>query len=565
MSINDQPATGLDAAIDLWNRNRQEKGALAGTAVLQKAFDLLDHIGGAPGHLDSAELARRTGIPRATLYRILAALQARGLVRTDPAKQTYSLGFHLIELAQNAWSSSDLVSVAAGELRRLRDMTGETSYLAVMHEGTMRSLGRFDGAHSRRSSAALGVTKPLHCTSQGKAMLSHLSISQVKALLSLPLQRFTDKTITELPQLLAQLDIVRARGFAIDDEEIIEGTRCAGAAILSAAGQPIGAISVAGPTFRITRRRAEQLGHELAAATQRIAQVLNRTSAVASNTVSPVAAVSSARAFLGASALWHEAAGAVVWIDRLGPAVHWQGDNPSSVTLEALDCRIDGAFLTHEGVAVVTNGGAVLVDRGGARRRLDFDAGFQASAVRTDPMGRVWVAQFDAERNASAIGLLTPSGAAAPLWELVGEVTSLAISRNGADLYAAVPDRNTIFMMSEGDGRKRVFSRLPQATGEPMGLAIDAEDRLWVGAYEGWSVVRLDADGEFERVVPLPVPTPTSLAFGGPDLSTLYITSARSGLSTEMMENAPLSGRLLAHHSAVAGVAEPVAEFNFPA
>jgi DNA-binding IclR family transcriptional regulator/sugar lactone lactonase YvrE len=549
---------------DNWTPDIQGKPALAGTAVLQKAFDLLDHIGEAPGQLDSADLARRTGMPRATLYRILAALQARGLVRTDPGQQTYSLGFHLIELAQNVWSSSDLVSVAAGELRRLRDMTGETSYLAVMHEGMMRSLGRFDGAHSHRSAAALGVTKPVHCTSQGKAMLSHLSVAQVTALLTPPLQRFTPKTITDIPQLLAQLDIVRARGFAIDDEEIVEGTRCAGAAILNAMGQPIGAISVAGPTFRVTQRRAEQLGHELAAATQRIAQELNRTSAVATSVISPATAISTAQAFLGTSALWHAEAGAMVWIDRLGPAVHWHDGASTSVTLDTLDRRIDGAYLTTDGVVVLTRGGAILVRRDGAQRQLHFAADFQASAVRTDPQGGVWVAEFNAERNTSLIRPLTPSGSSDPLWELGGEVTSLAISRDGDAFYAAVPARNTIYAMSKADGRKRVFSRLPEATGAPMGLALDTEGRLWVGAYEGWSVVRLDADGEFERVVPLPVPTPTSLAFGGPDLSTLYITSARSGLSTETLHNAPQSGRLLALQSPVTGVAEPIAAFSFP-
>ncbi|MCX5580056.1 IclR family transcriptional regulator domain-containing protein [Kaistia terrae] len=550
---------------DNWSPDPQGKPALAGTAVLQKAFDLLDHIGEAPGQLDSADLAYRTGMPRATLYRILAALQARGLVRTDPGRQTYSPGFHLIELAQNVWSSSDLVSVAASELRRLRDMTGETSYLAVMHEGTMRSLGRFDGAHSRRSAAALGVTKPVHCTSQGKAMLSHLSLAQVTALLTPPLQRFTDKTITDVPQLLAQLDIARARGFAIDDEEILEGTRCAGAAILNAMGQPIGAISVAGPTFRVTQRRAEQLGHELAAATQRISQELNRTGAVTTSVISSATTISTAQAFLGASALWHARTAAMVWIDQLGPAVHWHDATPTSITLDTLDRRIDGAFLTADGVVLLTRGVAILVNRDGTQRRLHLGAEFQASAVRTDPRGRVWVAEFNTERNVSVIGLLTPTGPSEPLWELSGEVTSLAISSDGAAFYAAVPGRNTIYVMNEADGRKRVFSRLPEATGAPMGLALDAEDRLWVGAYEGWSVVRLDADGEFERVVPLPVPTPTSLAFGGPDLSTLYITSARSGLSTETLHNAPQSGRLLALQSSVAGVAEPMAAFRFPA
>lgn len=562
MAVMSSP--GVDTLDDNWSPDSQKKSALAGTAVLQKAFDLLDHIGEEPGLLDSADLARRTGMPRATLYRILAALQARGLVRTDPGRQTYSLGFHLIELAQNVWSSSDLVSVAAGELRRLRDMTGETSYLAVMHEGKMRSLGRFDGAHSHRSAAALGVTKPVHCTSQGKAMLSHLSTTQVTALLSQPLQRFTDKTITDVPQLLAQLDIIRARGFAIDDEEILEGTRCAGAAILNAAGQPIGAISVAGPTFRITPRRAEQLGYELAAATQRISQELNRTSAVTTSDISPATAITSAQAFLGASALWHAQTGAVVWIDQLGPTVHWYDATPTAITLETLDRRIDCAFLTHEGVVLFTRGGAILLRRDGTQRHLHFDAQFQARAVRTDARGRVWVAVFNAEQNISAIGQFTQAGPGEPVWEISGEVTSLAISSDGTAFYASVPGRNTIYVMSEADGRKRVFSRLPEATGAPMGLTLDANDRLWVGAYDGWSVVRLDEDGEFEHVVPLPVPTPTSLTFGGPDLSTLYITSARSGLSSETLRNASQSGRLLALQSSVAGVAEPVASFSFP-
>lgn len=408
------------------------------------------------------------------------------------------------------------------------------------------------------------MTKPVHCTSQGKAIMSHLSLAQVTALLSPPLQRFTDKTITDVPQLLAQLDIARARGFAIDDEEILEGTRCAGAAILNAMGQPIGAISVAGPTFRVTQRRAEQLGHELAAATQRIAQELNRTGA-ATSVISSAVAISTAHAFLGASALWHAEARALVWIDQLGPAVHWHDATPTSVTLDTLDRRIDGAFLAADGVVLLTRGGAILVKRDGAQRQLRFADDFQASAVRADPQGRVWLSEFNAERNVSAIGLLTPAGPGEPVWELNGEVSSLAISADGTTFYAAVPGRNTIYAMSPADGRKRVFSRLPEATGAPMGLALDAEDRLWVGAYEGWSVVRLDADGEFDRVVPLPVPTPTSLAFGGADLSTLYITSARSGLTTETLHNAPQSGRVLALQSSAVGVAEPVAAFSFSA
>lgn len=556
---------GLVGSEEGWSDHPDERRTLAGTAVLQKAFDLLDLIGETPGQIDSSELLRRTGIPKATLYRLLSALQLRGLIRTEPASQNYSLGFHLIELAQKVWSSSDLVSVAANELRRLRDMTGETSYLAVLHNGAVRSLGRFDGAHSRRSSAALGVTKPLHCTSQGKAILSNLGTHQVIAMLPETLTRYTANTITDLPQFLAQLEIIRARGFAIDDEEILEGTRCAGAAILNSAGYPVGAISVAGPSFRITQRRAEQLGHELAAATQRIAVELNRTSVAAGGGPSSATAASPIQAFFGASVLWDEAHGCVVWVDRLGPAIHWTGECSTSVALDSLDMRIDGAFLHQDGAAVLTRGRMIVIGRDGHSTRFDLGPDFQACAVRVDHGGRVWVAQFNRDRDVSKIGLLTENSLDDALWEVGGEVTDLAISRDGLSIYAAVPGRNLIFLISPKDGRKRLFSRLPEATGRPMGMALDAEERLWVVVYEGWSVVRLDADGEFDHVVPLPVPTPTSLAFGGPDLKTLYVASARSGLSSETLNNAPLSGRLLSLKTPTAGVAEPVAKLSLPA
>jgi len=545
-----------------WSEADADHKALAGTAVLQKAFDILDIIGSVPGEIDGVELSRRTGIPRATLYRILSALNKRGLVRSEPGKQTYSLGFHLIELAQNVWSSNDLVSVSSAELRHLRDMTGETSYLAVLHEGAVRALGRFDGAHSRRSSAELGITKPLHCTSQGKAMMSHLSRAQVQALLKTPLHSYTPKTITDIGQLMVQLEISKARGFAIDDEEILEETRCVGAAILDPSGQPIAAISVAGPSFRITQKRAEQLGHEIAAAAKRIEHELNRATTTRSGVSSSARAVHAPQAFFGASALWDERTQSLVWIDTLAPAAHWTGKTTAAVSLDGLEKQIDGAFLCDSGLAILTRGGIILASPAGQIDKLDFGADFRAAAVRVDSTGRVWLAQFDEKSNVSSIGLLTPDGPTAPLFQVDGEVSDLAIDSSGT-IFATVPSRSLIYALSEKEGRKRVFSRLPEATGQPMGLAIDCENRLWVVVHEGWSVIRLDDDGEFETVLPLPVPSPTSLAFGGPTFSTLYVTSARTGLTSELLQNAPQSGRLLALDAPVRGLPETVANFSF--
>ncbi|MFP3434404.1 SMP-30/gluconolactonase/LRE family protein, partial [Paraburkholderia sp. SIMBA_061] len=80
--------------------------------------------------------------------------------------------------------------------------------------------------------------------------------------------------------------------------------------------------------------------------------------------------------------------------------------------------------------------------------------------------------------------------------------------------------------------------------GAPVALAIDANLNPWIGLADGWSVVKLNENGEIERTIALPVPSPTGIAFGGEGLSQIFITSARSGLSRESLTNAPLSGQL---------------------
>jgi sugar lactone lactonase YvrE len=105
---------------------------------------------------------------------------------------------------------------------------------------------------------------------------------------------------------------------------------------------------------------------------------------------------------------------------------------------------------------------------------------------------------------------------------------------------------------------RRVFAEIPEQLGVPDGLTVDAEACVWVAIYGGWRLTRYDPAGRVERVLMLPVPLVTSCAFGGSDLRTLYVTSARRGLSPRALAKAPLSGSLLALESGVPGLAEPV-------
>ena len=221
-----------------------------GTASLDKALDVLDAVGNSPAGLSQAELAERLALPRTTLYRLLGTLVARGLLRRDPLRRVYCLGFRCFEYARSAYAMPDLVAAAGAELRALRDMTGETTYLATLDGLEVVSLERVDGAHSLRSQATLGQRKPLHCTSQGKAILAALPPKQRDALIKdITLSPQTPRTLTDRRRLQAELRLTATRGWSIDDEEIALGVRCCGAAIVDAQGQVRGAISVAGPGF----------------------------------------------------------------------------------------------------------------------------------------------------------------------------------------------------------------------------------------------------------------------------------------------------------------------------
>ena len=106
-------------------------------------------------------------------------------------------------------------------------------------------------------------------------------------------------------------------------------------------------------------------------------------------------------------------------------------------------------------------------------------------------------------------------------------------------------------------GQRRLFAAIPNGDGLPDGLTVDAEGGVWCAQWDGWRVSRFLPDGKLDRVLEMPVPRPTSVAFGGADLRTLYITSASVDLPRARLKEAPLSGSLFACRPGQRGLVEP--------
>jgi IclR family KDG regulon transcriptional repressor len=221
-----------------------------GTAAFSKFVAVLQRIADAPVPPSIPELAVDTNYPRPTVYRIVGALIAEGLVIESP-RGGYSLGPRLLSLASRSWERSDLRVAASGQLQALRDTTQETVHLAVRSGSEMVYIEKLESPHAVRMASRIGTRVTLYSSSVGKAYLSSLTRANRDALLgTLHFKRFTRNTIVDRAALDAELDATQARGYAEDCEENEEQIFCYGSAILGVNGEPLACVSISIPLYR---------------------------------------------------------------------------------------------------------------------------------------------------------------------------------------------------------------------------------------------------------------------------------------------------------------------------
>ncbi len=510
-----------------------------GTGSLEKALDVLDLVGQSPEGLSQNEITERLALPRTTVYRLLSTLVARGMLRRDPLRKVYCLGFRCFEMARQAYASPDLAAAAAEELRAMRDLTGETAYLATLDGLEVLSIERCDGAHPLRSAAALGQRKPVYCTSQGKAILSALPQSERDEIVrGLTLKPLTPHTLTDRRRLQAELKIIGSRGWAMDDEEIVLGVRCVGAPIVDSSGAVRGAISVAGPAWRITRERAELLGPEVAEAARRVGAQLRGSTAKADD--QQVQALDGPWAFHGAFPRWHAAGQALYWCDTLAPSVRVHDTRGDRLLIE-VESPITGLLLREQGLIVAHRNGVLRVTFDGQSAPVTTWPGGLLHALCERPDGTVWAA-LSTPQGACAIGEIKPGGSFEPRWSMDEPAQALAWDVAGNTLLVTAPDSGSVLVLHSSSGSLRRLATLPKGSGRLCGLAPDGEGGVWTALRDGWSVVHLGADGSLDRVIGLPVPCPTDLALVD---NELLVTTARQPVSLDALEKSPLSGRVL--------------------
>jgi IclR family transcriptional regulator, KDG regulon repressor len=249
------------------SKNEKPPGAHYGRSrlyriqVIDRAVEILHCFSFDRPELSVSEIAQMTGLHKSTAHRILMALEHNGLIRQIEETGRYQLGIKLFMLGNQAVARLNVRDAAKPYLIQLMEETGETVHLAMLDGDQVLYLEKVEGVHALRMPSRVGRRIPTYCTSLGKAMLSSLDKHQVRQLLQgQRLKSYTPHTITSIDKLLKVLEHTRKQGYAVDNEEIELGLRCVGAPIHDYSGSMVGAVSIAGPSARLSVEKVPTLG-----------------------------------------------------------------------------------------------------------------------------------------------------------------------------------------------------------------------------------------------------------------------------------------------------------------
>lgn len=255
------------------NRQQARTTVKYENSSLTKAFDILEALGKARQPQPLAAVCEATGFNKTTAFRLLQVLDGMGYVtRTESG---YALGYRLYQLTLNMSGSATVRRLAHPFLVRLARTVGETVHLGILDQTRVSLSDKIDTERSLRIDTHAGVRLEAHATGLGKALLAQLADESVRQLYDgVIIKANTSRTITDFPQLLRALKQIRHQGFAVDNEEFELGLRCVAVPVFGAHGQAVCAVSISGPTVRVTDTALPQLITELRSSARAIEAAL---------------------------------------------------------------------------------------------------------------------------------------------------------------------------------------------------------------------------------------------------------------------------------------------------
>ena len=220
---------------------------------LERAFKLLEALSEFPEGIQITRLAEKVSLSKSTVHRLLATLIDMDYVIKDQESEKYKLGYRIIYLSRNIINNIDIISIAKPFLEELAEDVNETIHLCIQDKEEVLYVDKIESSRTIRMYSRVGNRAPMYCTGVGKVLLSGLDKNRFdKVADNINFVVMTPTTITNKEQLCQEMELIRSRGYALDDIEHEEGIRCIAAPIFDSEGKVIASFSIAGPSNRIT-------------------------------------------------------------------------------------------------------------------------------------------------------------------------------------------------------------------------------------------------------------------------------------------------------------------------
>jgi DNA-binding IclR family transcriptional regulator len=234
---------------------------------LERGLRILEAIGAIGVSASLSEIARKTVLPRSTAHHLLRALVSFGYLLQDDDARTYTLAPRLFQLTRRSLTKEQLAELATPFLGELSRLTGEGTSLAVLRDGVVTVVAKCDAEGPVRVVQEIGAERPVYCTAVGKALAAWLPEGELEGIIGRTVfEKRTARTLSTAAALRAELARIRAAGFALDNEEHIEGIRCIAAPVRDHSGEVRASLCIVGPKSRLPQRRLTGFRKPLAAA-----------------------------------------------------------------------------------------------------------------------------------------------------------------------------------------------------------------------------------------------------------------------------------------------------------
>lgn len=227
---------------------------------LTRALSILQNLAARPEGMSLTDLSEATELPPSTTHRLLTTLEAQRFVRPDPNGGLWRVGVAAFYVGSAFARSRDTLALVRPYLKRLMEVSGETANLFVESDVEAVCIGQVESRHAMRAITGVGGRVPLYGSAAGRVLLAHGSARRLEKVLQVLRAKAGRADVWTADALRHALEKVRQTGYEVDDEQHAVGLRCTAAPIFNEFNEVVAAISVSGPTARISDERLPLLG-----------------------------------------------------------------------------------------------------------------------------------------------------------------------------------------------------------------------------------------------------------------------------------------------------------------